>query len=118
MSGAPKKKGWMPTPPSTTGTTSQGRPDPCDIDEQTVIMSPIEPVVTRLRRGDLLSVRFHPSTPNPLIRVIDDRNEIAGTIAPRSTIQLLQCLQEQVEYVAEVIAIEGGLCRVRIRRRA
>jgi len=68
--------------------------------------------------GELLRVALEADSG---VRMIGLRSELAnllvGTLTTGNMAQLLRCLQEGVEFVAEVLSTDGRLIRVRVRPR-
>jgi hypothetical protein len=122
MSGGGGGGPWRPevTPPTTPGPSPGGGPtptpaDPCDIVELTTINSPNRTVITGLRAGDELEVVFDPGPPQRLIA--RTAQGIAGSITSRMMLQIIQCIGQGYQYVAEVLSVNGAICQVRIHPR-
>lgn len=89
--------------------------DPCNIVEDTTLNSPNRNVLASLRAGDSLSVEFEAGPPQRLI-ARHGSGAIAGSITSPSMLQIIQCItQGGVSYVAEVLAVRGAVCQIRIR---
>jgi len=104
--------------PNQTGKGGGGQgaiPDPCDIDEITVINSPDRSVLATLRVGDSLIVELLSGPPRRLI-VKSASGAVVGSITSASLPQLVKCSQNGVQYYAEVLGIRGAVCQVRVHR--
>jgi hypothetical protein len=87
--------------------------DPCVIEEVTNLNSVVAAALRNVRPGDLLDVVFLPGPPHRL--VTQDRNgTTVGSITSRSMLQFIECIQNGRQYVAEVLAIQGGTCQIRV----
>jgi hypothetical protein len=112
---------WRETPRRPEQTTGgggppSGVPGDCDITEDTILNSVDRTVLATLRVGDLLDVVFEPGPPQRLIARTSG-GATAGSITSPSMLRLIQCIRTGVQYVAEVTAIRGAQCHVRIRPR-
>jgi hypothetical protein len=125
MSGGGGKGGdtWRPTPvtPSREPVGGKGgggvisQPDPCAIVEITNLNSPDRAVLATLRPGDLLDVAFQAGPPQRLVAQ-QATGQVAGSITSPSMLQIIQCITARgVIYVAEVLAVRGAICQVRVR---
>jgi len=83
----------------------------CDIFEETALNSPVPDVVKALRPGDILTLHQEGRTVVALTR----EGKRAGSITFRRLADLLECMDQQWTYVAEVKRITGGMCQVCIR---
>lgn len=125
MSGSGSSGGdWRPEakpePKPKAGAGDEGggaRPaDPCNITETTNLNSVSRTAVAALRVGDRLNVVFQAGPPQRLVAQTQ-AGVVAGSITSPSMLQFIQCIQADNHYVAEVIAIRGALCQVRIQPR-
>lgn len=113
---------WRPEPkesPKPKAGAGDGRTqlaDPCNITETTNLNSVNRTVITGLRPGDRLDIVFQPGPPRRLVAQTA-AGVIAGSITSPSMLQIIQCIQAGNSYVAEVIAIRGAQCQVRIQPR-
>ncbi len=113
---------WRPTPqaaPKAPGSQGGGGGtprDPCNINETTNLNSPDRTVLAGLRTGDVLTVEFKTGPPRVLVAVTEAR-AVAGSITSPSMPQVIQCIQQGWHYVAEVLAVRGAVCQIRIRPR-
>lgn len=72
-------------------------------------------VLSSLQLGDLLDVGLQ-RTPVRAIVARDASGALVGALTTRVR-ELLRCLQQQVDFEAEVLAINGGDVRVAVRPR-
>ncbi len=96
------------------GGPAGGASDPCAIVETTAINSPDRAILGTLRIGDLLAIELVMGPPRRLVARASVG--IAGSITSPSLPQLIQCMQAGNHYVAEVLALRGAVCQVRVRR--
>jgi len=114
---------WRPevNPPTTPGSSPGGGPsatpaDPCDIVELTTLNSPNRTVLAGLRAGDELEVVFDVGPPQRLM-ARTNQGIIARSITSRLMLQIIQCIGQGYQYVADVLSINGAVCQVRIHPR-
>ena len=90
--------------------------DPVDCEElafDATLSDPIPGVVDDLQEGDVLVVELR--TEPRRISVVDENGREAGAIATQQWDRLLECLQLGNEYEADVLSVDGGAVRVRVR---
>ena len=115
---------WRPTSPAErsdheAGGGSGGRgggasSDVCDITEITTLNSLNRTVASTLRVGDVLDVELKVGPPRQLLAT--RTGAVAGSITSSKSAQIIRCIKrENRAYVAVVITIRGGLCKVEIR---
>lgn len=98
--------GWREEPSNSCATLQQ----------QTTLNSPVASVLATLTVGDVLAVRVRKAGVAVVVEAIH-KGRTAGSITS-SIIQLLaQCVSEGHEYVAEVLDVQGGACRVQVRHK-
>lgn len=111
---------WRPEPkapvPEPKGGGGGGvvAGDPCVIDEVTSLNSVSPAALRNVGPGTLLNVVFMAGPPQRLV-VQDNSGQIVGSITSRSMLQIIECIQSDRRYVAEVLGIQGGSCQVRVR---
>jgi len=120
---------WRPTPTPVPATPSKKKPpgsakggggggggitppDPCNIIEVTNLNSVNAAVLATLRVGDQLDVVLQPGPPQRVLAQINGNT--AGSITSRSHPQLIVCMSRGFTYQAEVVALQGAICQVRI----
>jgi hypothetical protein len=91
-----------------------GSDDPCSIDEVTSLNSVSPAALRATRPGTVLEVSFVSGPPQRLVAQ-DSTGQIVGSITSRSMLQIIECIQGGRQYVAEVLAIQGGSCQVRVK---
>lgn len=89
-------------------------PDPCAIDELTMLNSPDRAVLATLSAGMALPLEYHAGPPRRLVAMAP--SGVAGSITSISLPQLIQCMQNNHHYVADVLTVRGAVCHVRVRR--
>ncbi len=110
---------WRPQPaptPKVGGAGGGGSPpnDLCNIIETTTLNSPVGAVISALRTGDLLAVVFQAGPPQRLVAE-QSPGVLAGSITSPSMLQIIQCINSGVNYVAEVLSVKGAICQIRIK---
>lgn len=113
---------WRPEPKAPvpaanrTGAGSEegGHIDPCIINELTLLNSVSPTALRSIQPGVLLRLVFEKGPPQRLTAV-DQTGQFVGSITSRSMLQIIECMQNGRQYVAEVIGIQGGSCQVRVR---
>jgi hypothetical protein len=95
---------WVDQPSDDCGTLSQS----------TTLNSPNSAVLTQLRKGDLLDIQVSKAGKGVVVQALHN-GQIAGSITSSIIQRLAECMEKGYEYVAEVIEIKGGACRVHIR---
>jgi hypothetical protein len=97
--------GWPEEPPRSCE----------DLEFQTALSSPQAEVVAQLQEGDELRIELDTSEEARKVVARNGSGRVAGTITSGEFTALIRCLQEGHGYVAEVLQVNGGLIRVRIR---
>jgi len=72
--------------------------------------------VENLSVGDTLSVGLRTAEQPPVIEVRTAAGDLVGALIDRIT-DLLRCMQDGYEYVADVQSVDGGHVRVEVRAR-
>jgi hypothetical protein len=81
-----------------------------------VLQSVQADAVADLSVGALLDVALRADGHPPVIEVRSAEGVLVGALIQRVT-ELLRCLQDGFQYVAEVLSIDGGHVRVELRSR-
>ena len=124
MSGGPSNNDWAnvgrPTsPPTGTGDGDGGLPpggaDPCDIVSLATLNSPVATVIRALKPGDVLDIHLNTGPPR-ILQARDRAGQVAGSITTADMTRLIACIMQGVVFVADVISVVGGACRVRVHR--
>lgn len=100
-------KDWRPP-------TNGGENDKCNILERTVLNSPVASVVSNLNVGDILLVELE-TTPRNRVVAKSSAGAVAGAITSSRLVDLIECLQDEHTYEAEVISVQGGRVEIEIR---
>jgi hypothetical protein len=99
------------------GTWVEPVQDSCEkLTSETTLTSPVRDVVSQLAVGDVLDVRVDNVGGTPVVRVVHDGN-VAGSITSAVIQRIVECIEKGHAYVAEVLSVQGGACRVRVRIR-
>ena len=97
---------WIEQPGDSCGTLSQ----------QTTLNSPNRAVLAQLSKGTELEVSVNKSGKAVTVEALFN-GRVAGTITSSIIQRLAECMENGYQYVAEVIDVQGGACRVHIRLR-
>lgn len=95
--------GGIPDPPS----------DCARFTKEVVLSSPDPAVISTLANGQILALGFEPESNQRVIQAVTSDSEVAGSVTGEPSLR--NCMVEGFNYVAEVLEIRGGSCRVRIR---
>jgi hypothetical protein len=98
------------------GSTWRDQPSAsCEaLSQQTTLNSPNKAVLSQLTKGTELDVRVNKADKAVIVEAVH-KGQIAGTITSSVIQRLAECVEEGYDYVAEVLDIQGGACRVHIR---
>jgi hypothetical protein len=78
-----------------------------------MLMSATPERLAGVAKGDVLDVALQEQQKTPVVVVSKDGKEV-GSVGSGHLAQLIECLQEEHRYLADVLSLEGGACRVRI----
>jgi hypothetical protein len=84
------------------------------LSQQTTLNSPNKSVLSQLKKGDILDVRVSKSGKAIIVEAVY-KGQVAGTITSSIIQKLAECVDQGYEYVAEVVDIQGGACKVHVR---
>ncbi len=84
-----------------------------DLVINTNLATPQAIVINDLTPGNILTIQAA-SDQGP-IQALNEDGDLAGNIVSREQVRLLTCILNGVEYIAEVLSIDNGQCRVQIR---
>ena len=104
MSGSGGGGGWVDQPTDDCARLAQ----------QTTLNSPNRMVLSGLQKGDLLEVRVSKIGRGVVVEAVRN-NQVAGSITSSIIQKLAECVENGYEYVAEVLDIQGGACRIHVR---
>ena len=89
-----------------------------DFDEKVPLSSPKAAVLRNLVVGDVLEVALQPHRDGfPTVIALHGR-QIAGSILSARLPFLIRCMQDDHEFEAEVVELDGGLCTVKVRAKS
>ena len=89
--------------------------DDCsELSQLTTLNSPQREVLETLDRKDLLEICLKTGERGVIVEA-RKAGQLAGTITFTRIQNLVECIQSGYSYVAEVIEVIGGACRVRVR---
>lgn len=95
--------GGIPDPPS----------DCARFTKDVVLSSPDPAVLPTLTSGQILKLEFEPDSNQRVIQAVTAADLVAGSVTGETSLR--NCMVEGHQYVAEVLGVQGGSCRVRIR---
>ncbi len=103
-----------------TGSDGPGpRPEPrsncASLREKTTLNSVNPVTATQLRKGNILAV--HAQSPTGPLVALNDNGQIVGSVTSASAAQILACIEQDYEFVAEVQQVSGAQIIVLIRPR-
>lgn len=115
--------GWRPAPTPVSapkkpgggarGGGSGGDPsDPCYIVEVANLNSVNQTALATVSVGTQLDVELQKGPPQRLLA--KNGSNIVGSITSKSLPQLILCISQGRTYQAEVVALQGAICQVRI----
>jgi hypothetical protein len=84
------------------------------LSQQTTLNSPNRTVLSQVTKGTVLDVAVNKTGKAVTIEALFN-GQVAGTITASIIQSLAECMEKGYEYVAEVIDIQGGACRVHVR---
>lgn len=91
--------------------------DSCDkLTSETTLSSPNAAVLAQLQAGMELDVEVDDSSGARVIRATY-QSQIAGSITSAVIQKIADCIELGHQYLAEVLSVSGGACRVRVRAR-
>ncbi len=91
--------------------------DSCEtLTSETTLTSPVQNVVAQLAVGDQLDVRVDDVGGTRVVRAVHNGN-VAGSITSAVIQRIVECIESGHAYVAEVLSVQGGACRVRVHIR-
>lgn len=97
------------------GWANEPSVDRCEtLRETTTLNSPQKVVIASLKAGDLLEVTLTKQGKAPVVIALH-QGQVAGTITSSIVQKLAECIDGGHNYVAEVIGLQGGACKVQIR---
>jgi hypothetical protein len=102
--------GFSPNPGRLGGT------DCTRLAKELILSSPQPQVIRSLRQGEILEIDFDAPPGDKVIVAKTQRGQIAGSVTGEQ--RLRTCMIEGYRYVAEVLSVSGGACRVQIRYRS
>lgn len=97
------------------GGAADATEDCANLFEQTTLNSPNPAVITQLKPGDILAL--HLQTPRGPVIAVTDGGDTAGSITSAILARLITCLDAGHQFIALVLAVQGGACDVEIRPR-
>lgn len=84
-----------------------------DLVINTNLASPQPEVLALLNVGDELTI-YAASDQGP-IQALNSSGDVAGSIVSREQIRLLNCINQGIQYIAEVLSLDQGQCQVQIK---
>jgi hypothetical protein len=84
------------------------------LSQQTPLNSPNSVILSQLSKGDLLEVHLNKLGKAVVVEALH-LGQVAGTITSSILQTIAECIEKGYEYVAEVIEVREGSCRVHVR---
>jgi hypothetical protein len=81
--------------------------------KEVILSSPDPAVISTLSVGTFLILAFESGSDNRVILAVTSDGRIAGSVTGEAGLR--SCMLDGFEYVAEVLSIHGGSCKIRIR---
>lgn len=95
--------------------TPIGQPGPCDkFQVETALQSPNPDVLARIQKGDELELQLKAIGNRHSVLVLKG-SAVAGSLVFGSLQKLVECMQSGYLFVAQVLAVSGPSCRLKIR---
>jgi hypothetical protein len=88
--------------------------DPCKIVEIVDLSQTNKTALKAVRVGQRLQVEFRPTPPQRLVVMTKQGSAAGAIVSPRSQ-KLIDCIEQGRKYVAKVIALSEGQCRVLVQ---
>jgi hypothetical protein len=89
--------------------------DACEtLTQQLALNSPNPSVLKLLKPNDLLDVRSQKINGAVIVEALY-QGSIAGTITSTIFQRIADCIEKGFEYVAQVVEVQGGVCKVNVR---
>lgn len=88
--------------------------DCSELSQLTTLNSPQREVLKMLNRNDLLEICLERGERSVIVEARKD-GQLAGTITFTRIQKLVECIESGYSYVAEVLEVKGGACKVRVR---
>ena len=99
------------------GGWSEPSQDSCEkLTSETTLTSPVRSVIEQLSKGVLLDVNVTDSGGTRVVQALYN-GTVAGSITSTIIQKIAECIENGHTYVAEVLSVQGGACRVRVRIR-
>ena len=97
------------------GTWIDQHGDSCEtLSQQTTLNSPNRAILSQLSKGTVLDVSVNKTGKAVTVEALFN-GQVSGTITSSIIQRLAECMEKGHQYVAEVIDVQGGACRVQIR---
>ena len=104
MSGNGPSGNWIPKNNDACETLTQTLP----------LNSPNPNVLRRLSRGDRLDVASRQLNGSVIVEALY-QGQVAGTITSTIFQRIAECIEQDYEYVAVVLEVNGGACKVKVQ---
>ena len=102
---------------SSSGDWAEPNQDSCEkLSSDTTLTSPVRDVIAQIAVGAVLDVRVDTIGTARVVRAVYNGN-VAGSITSTIIQKIVECIDSGHEYVAQVVSIQGGACRVRVHAR-
>jgi hypothetical protein len=97
------------------GTWVPKNDDACEtLNQQLALNSPNPQILQRLKPKDILEIQSRKINGAVIVEALYQGN-VAGTITSTILQRIADCIEQGFEYVAQVIEVQGGACKVNVR---
>lgn len=80
---------------------------------ETILMSVAPETLKQVHVGDILNLALQEQQSKPIVAALKG-DILVGTVGSAYLTQLIECMQEDHKYYADVLSLEGGACRVKV----
>lgn len=95
---------------SIPGGTRDEKYNCANVNERTLVDSPIAAVLGKCNLGDTLSIEVQNGT-----LVVRHNGLLLGSLNFLHSIEMIECIENGFSYEAEIVELSNSLCRVQIR---
>lgn len=89
--------------------------DACEtLNQQLALNSPNPKILKLLKPNDILEIRSQKVNGAVIVEAVY-QGDVAGTITSTIFQRIADCIEKGFEYVAHVVDVQGGACRVNVR---
>jgi hypothetical protein len=101
---------------SYTPTGGGGGADECDIEVTVDLQAPQRSVIQTLTVDSVLNVESRQAGQTASLVCVGPGGAVAGSLVFARMVQMIDCIASGNNYIAQVVSINGGSCRVHVHR--